>query len=75
EVVIDGHSEVRGQAPQPQRIMINLFVDDLTSDQRRLEDQGVAFVRREGREYWGGVISTFCDPDGNYVQLIEFRPG
>ena len=28
----------------------------------------------QGKEYWGGIISTFTDPDGNLVQLIEYRP-
>jgi len=71
---IDGHSQVRGAAKEPQRVLIDLFVDDLMSEQRRLENQGVTFIRTAGREYWGGVISTFMDPDGNYVQLIEYKP-
>ena len=41
---------------------------------QRLEEQGVTFIRTAGRETWGGIISTFTDPDGNYLQLIEFRP-
>jgi predicted enzyme related to lactoylglutathione lyase len=54
--------------------LLDFFVDDLAAEQKRLEAAGVRFVRKEGKEYWGGVISTFLDPDGNYVQLIEFRP-
>ena len=38
-----------------------------------LEAAGVQCIRRLGQEYWGGIISTFVDPDGNYVQLIEYR--
>lgn len=72
--LIDGHSETKGQAREPQRVLINFFVDDLASEQARLEAQGVQFIRTAGREYWGGVISTFLDPDGNYCQLIEFKP-
>jgi hypothetical protein len=34
----------------------------------------VKFSRSQGREYWGGVISTFADPDGNLLQLIQFKP-
>jgi hypothetical protein len=33
------------------------------------------FIRTQGREDWGGVISTFLDPNGNYLQMIEFNPG
>jgi predicted enzyme related to lactoylglutathione lyase len=73
-LLIDGHSEVSGRAKEPARVLINFFVDDLAAEQQRLEQRGVQFIRTAGREYWGGVISTFLDPDGNYLQLIEFRP-
>ena len=72
--VIDGHSETKGDAQEPQRVLINFFVDDMAAQQARLEAQGVQFIRTAGREEWGGVISTFLDPDGNYCQLIEFKP-
>jgi predicted enzyme related to lactoylglutathione lyase len=74
-LIIDGHSETKGRAKEPQRALINFMVDDLTAEQARLEAQGVEFIRKGGREYWGGVISTFLDPDGNYCQLMEFKPG
>jgi len=72
--IVDGHSEVHGPAKEPQRMLINFFVDDLASEQRRLEGQGVKFIRDKGREEWGGIISTFTDPDGNYCQIIEYKP-
>jgi predicted enzyme related to lactoylglutathione lyase len=74
-LLVDGHSETRGPAKEPHRYLINFMVEDLSSEQARLEAQGVRFIRTAGREYWGGVISTFLDPDGNYCQLIEYRPG
>jgi predicted enzyme related to lactoylglutathione lyase len=73
--LIDGHSETKGTAKEPQRVLVNFFVDDLAAEQQRLEGQGVRFIRSAGREEWGGVISTFVDPDGNYCQLIEFKGG
>jgi predicted enzyme related to lactoylglutathione lyase len=72
--MVDGHSETKGGAKEPQRMLIDFFVDDLAAEQARLEGQGVKFIRTAGREEWGGVISTFVDPDGNYGQLIEFEP-
>ncbi len=69
----DGHSETKGRAKEPQRYLVDLFVDDLASEQARLEGAGVKFIRSAGKEYWGGVISTFLDPDGNYCQLIEYK--
>jgi predicted enzyme related to lactoylglutathione lyase len=73
-IYIDGHSETKGRAKEPHRVLINFFVDDLAAEQAALEAQGVEFTRTAGREFWGGVISTFLDPDGNYLQLIEFKP-
>jgi predicted enzyme related to lactoylglutathione lyase len=71
---IDGHSETHGATKEPQRVLINLFVDDLKAQQARIESGGAKFIRKEGKEEWGGVISTFLDPDGNYCQLIEYNP-
>ena len=73
-LLVDGHSETHGPTKEPQRVLINFFVEDLAAEQKRLEEQGVRFIRTAGREFWGGVISTFTDPDGNYLQLIEFKP-
>ncbi len=72
--LIDGHSDIHGKAKEPARMLLNFFVDDLKAEQSRLEGQGVKFIRTAGKEYWGGVISTFQDPDGNYCQFIEFKP-
>ena len=68
------HSEVRGSNANAARCSIDLHVGDLDAQQARLESAGVRFLRSKGVEYWGGVISTFEDPDGNRVQMIEFRP-
>lgn len=65
------HSGVRGGAKEPQRHFTSLKVEDISAEQARIEAQGVSFVRRKGREPWGGIISTFLDPDGNYVQLLQ----
>jgi len=72
--MVDGHSETKGATKEPQRMLINFFVDDLAAEQQRLEGAGVEFIRSAGKEEWGGVISTFLDPDGNYCQLIEYKP-
>lgn len=71
---LDGHSETAGSAKEPQRALIDWFVDDAKAERAKLEAKGVPFIRKEGREYWGGIISTFTDPDGNYIQLIQYDP-
>ena len=75
ELFIDGHSETKGPTKEPHRALIDFFVEDLAAEQKRLEQQGVQFIRTAGREEWGGVISTFLDPDGNYCQLVQYPQG
>ena len=72
-LIVDGHSDVHGKAKEAPRMLINFFVEDLAAEQSRLEGLGVPFIRKAGREEWGGVISTFLDPDGNYLQIVEFN--
>lgn len=73
-IYVGPHSEVAARTKEPSRAILNFFVDDVASEEARLEAAGVQFIRKQGREYWGGVISTFIDPDGNYLQLIQFKP-
>ncbi len=70
----DGHSELKGSAKEPARILFDMFVDDIAAEEARIAGHGVKFIRSQGKEYWGGVISTFADPDGNLVQLMYFDP-
>ena len=74
-LVIDAHSEISESNPTPARFLVNMFVDDVEAEQKRLEGLGVPFIRKLGKEFWGGIFSTFIDPDGNYAQIVEFRPG
>jgi len=68
------HGEVSSPTKEPARAIIDLHIDNLDEEHERLKKAGVQFSREKGREYWGGIISTFADPDGNRIQLIEFRP-
>jgi predicted enzyme related to lactoylglutathione lyase len=72
-VVIEAHSKTAGQAREPQRHMLDLHVDDVLAEQSRLQDLGVHFIRMAEREAFGGLVATFLDPDGNYVQLVQDR--
>ena len=65
--VVD-HSQVAGPTREPARAIIDLHLEGLDDEQARLEAAGVSFARSKG------VISTFDDPDGNLVQIMEFRP-
>ena len=70
-LTITVHSEVRGVAQDPHRVMVNLEVDDLDAAYARLRDLDVTFLRPPATEHFGGRIATVQDPDGNLVQLLE----
>jgi predicted enzyme related to lactoylglutathione lyase len=73
-IYVSAHSEILGDTQEPARVILNLFVEDIAAEEVRIEAAGATFIRKQGREYWGGIISTFLDPDGSYLQLIQFRP-
>ena len=68
------HAQVSGPTREPARAILDLHLSGLDAEHDRLAAAGVKFTREKGDEYWGGVISTFNDSDGNTVQIIEFRP-
>ena len=66
------HSEVKGQSRDPNRMMIDLGVDDCQAEYQRLRSKGVEFVREPSTDPGDGlIVATFKDPDGNLVQLIQ----
>lgn len=67
---IDGHSDTAGPTAEPSRVIVSFWVDDVAAEEARLVAAGVPCIRSQGREFWGGIISTFVDPDGNYFQLM-----
>ncbi len=68
------HDDTHGPSTDPSRWIVSLFVDDVLAERQRIEGHGVSFIRKEGVEFWGGVISTFPDPDGNLLQIIQIKP-
>lgn len=69
------HKDVSGKTKDPYRTMINLAVMDIQEEYERLIEQGVQFIRPPQQEHWMGWVSTFKDPDGNILQLLEFPGG
>jgi predicted enzyme related to lactoylglutathione lyase len=65
------HSAVQGPPAEPYRVMLTFTVADIHATAERLHKRGVVFVREPEREPWGGWVATFCDPDGNYLQLMQ----
>ena len=73
DFIVEGHSELTGDTREPQRVLLNFFVDDLLAEQTRLEHADVEFIARAEGYPGFGLVSTFLDPDGNYCQLMELE--
>ena len=71
---IGKHEQVEGQTREPYRIMVNLGTDDIHKAYETLSARGVEFIRPPEQEQWGGWVSTFPDPDGNILQMLQ-QPG
>jgi predicted enzyme related to lactoylglutathione lyase len=68
------HSEVHGRNTDPARHMIGFNTDDIQADYQRLKAAGVEFIQ-EPTQYDELWIATLKDPEGNLVQLFDYRPG
>jgi predicted enzyme related to lactoylglutathione lyase len=66
------HSEVRGRNADPARHMVGLTSDDVDADWKRLKDAGVEFIEKP-TDYGDVRLATLKDPDGNLVQLLQFK--
>lgn len=70
--IID-HSKVKGKNKTPERMIVNLEVDDIKKEVKRLDKAGVKKTRDIYHVEDYGYIATFEDPDGNYFQLVQVR--
>lgn len=50
---------------------ISFAVDDIVAAQAELAARGVPFESAPERQAWGGQTTTFEDPDGNQLQLVQ----
>jgi lactoylglutathione lyase len=73
QLALGAHSEVKGRSKEPNRVMINLDVDDAQAEYERLKGKGVQFIRPPSPEPQGDgmIIATLQDPDGNTLQLFQ----
>jgi predicted enzyme related to lactoylglutathione lyase len=70
-VFIEEHSDISGPTKEPARVIINLNVDDCRAIESHLDSLGVTWVRKVVQEPFG-LIGTVADPDGNYIQIIQW---
>jgi len=66
---VGSHSEVKGKAKNPERMMFNLETKDVKKEFERIKKAG-AEVIKEPYDMGGAWIATLADPDGNYFQLM-----
>ncbi len=71
QLFVEEHSEVHGATKEPARVVINLDVEDCRGLEGHLEQLGVTWVRKVEQMPFG-LIGTVADPDGNYVQIIQW---
>ena len=70
--IID-HSKLKGQNPQPERIIFNLEVDKIEDEVENLDKAGVKKIQDTYHVEGYGYIATFEDADGNYFQLVQVK--
>lgn len=72
-LTIGEHSEVKGKAKEPQRIILNLETDEVEEEFERIKNLGAKVIKEPYHpgEVAEMSIATFADPDGNYFQLMS----
>jgi len=70
QLALGVHSEVNGRSKDPNRVMVDLEVDDCKAEYDRLKAKGVEFIREPSLDE-GFVVATLLDPDGNTLQLFQ----
>ena len=70
-IFFDRHNKAAKKALEPFRSMPTFTVVNIQKTYKDLVKKGVKFVRKPGKEEWGGWFATLVDPDGNYIQIFE----
>jgi predicted enzyme related to lactoylglutathione lyase len=70
-VTLGTHSEVKGNNQDPARHMVGLVSTDVRADVQTLKEKGVEFIE-DATDFGNVTVATFKDPEGNYVQLVQF---
>lgn len=72
-IYIMDHSKIKGKAKDPSRLMLNIEVDDIEKEVKRLKKAKVKVVADVYHMQGYGLIATLADPDGNYFQFVQVR--
>ena len=73
-LTVGEHSEIKGQAKEPARILLNFETSAVREEFARLKQLGVTVIKEPYSMGDGGTndmwIATLADPDGNFIQLM-----
>jgi predicted enzyme related to lactoylglutathione lyase len=73
-LMIADHSKVHGKRKEPDRMFINIEVDDIEKEVARLKKHKVKIIADTYHVQDYGLIATLEDTDGNYFQFVQVRP-
>jgi catechol 2,3-dioxygenase-like lactoylglutathione lyase family enzyme len=71
-LVIDKRDDVSAKNNEPGRMILNFHVDDFDAVEEQLLAAGVDWLS-PAEDRPPGRFGTFADPDGNYLQIIQFK--
>ncbi|MEO5952024.1 MAG: VOC family protein [Chloroflexia bacterium] len=66
------HSEIHGHNTDPSRHLVSFITDDVKGDWERLKAAGVEFIQ-DPNDNDELTIATLKDPEGNLVQLLQWK--
>ncbi|MFV2110005.1 MULTISPECIES: VOC family protein [Micromonosporaceae] len=71
-LVIENRDDVDAKNNEPGRMILNFHVDDFDAMEAQLRAAGVEWLSPVA-DRPSGRFGTFTDPDGNYLQIIQFK--
>ncbi|MBI2616509.1 VOC family protein [Candidatus Gottesmanbacteria bacterium] len=72
-IYIIDHSKVKGKNKNPERFILNLEVDTIEKEVKKLLKNKVKLIQKIYHVEDYGKIATFEDPEGNYFQLVQVK--
>ncbi|MFF3171381.1 VOC family protein [Streptomyces sp. NPDC057900] len=70
-LVVCERDDIDAKNDQPGRSIVNFHVDDFDAVEAQLTAAGAEWISIDDRE--PGKFGTFSDPDGNYLQIIQWK--
>ena len=69
-LIIETSSPEDMELPKGRYLGISLKVQDITDVYQTLSEQGVRFSHKPEKQFWGGYLTEFLDPDDNIWTLL-----